>query len=450
MRFFTYIESTGSQYIDTGFKPNSSTRLVIDFDVVASSAQCALFGSRTAFSKDSFNVFTGANNAGYQDDYGTASKTASGVTSSGRHTLDKNKNVFSVDGEAFNTSATQTFSGTFPIYLLTINNGGVAMTAYPTSAKLYSCQIYDNGDLVRDFVPAEDDSGNVGLWDKVNETFHPNIGSGSFAVGEVTQDTGGETFTLEIPNLTNGVTYYGKVFTVNHKERVNNRIDLPFFEVVPADGLDLAELPEGSIVMIRESGSPVEFYVAKHDYESGLNGSGRTLLVRKDCYDIRSYHSSQSNPYATSSIDSWLNGSYKVLLDAAVQTAIETTAFYCASGSDNGTVTTLKRNVFLLSLTELGAVYSNGVVLGTALPIANTLKIAYRNGSAVGQWTRTPMFGGSGSNVYRDLALTSSGSVNTADVTNSTTYGSRPAFTLPATTKLNLHPNADGSYSLFE
>lgn len=36
-----------------------------------------------------------------------------------------------------------------------------------------------------------------------------------------------------------------------------------------------------STVKLKENGTLVEFYVAKHDYESGLNGSGRTLIVRK-------------------------------------------------------------------------------------------------------------------------------------------------------------------------
>lgn len=32
-------------------------------------------------------------------------------------------------------------------------------------------------------------------------------------------------------------------------------------------GLPLSDLPEGSLVAINESGSPVLFYLAKHDYE---------------------------------------------------------------------------------------------------------------------------------------------------------------------------------------
>ena len=55
----------------------------------------------------------------------------------------------------------------------------------------------------------------------------------------------------------------------------------------------------GSIVKLKENGVLVDFYVAKHDYENGLNGSGRTLVVRKDCYDTRQWHTSNVNAYAT-------------------------------------------------------------------------------------------------------------------------------------------------------
>ena len=69
----------------------------------------------------------------------------------------------------------------------------------------------------------------------------------------------------------------------------------------------LGEYAEGDIVRLNESGVPVDFYVAKHDYESGLNGAGRTLLVRKECYDTRIWRSPERNTCAASTINSWLS-----------------------------------------------------------------------------------------------------------------------------------------------
>ena len=53
----------------------------------------------------------------------------------------------------------------------------------------------------------------------------------------------------------------------------------------------------GSIIKLKENGTLVDFYVAKHDYESGLNGAGRTLVVRKDTYDDRVWDSGNVNAY---------------------------------------------------------------------------------------------------------------------------------------------------------
>ena len=199
----------------------------------------------------------------------------------------------------------------------------------------------------------------------------------------------------------------------------------------------LANKAVGSIIKLKESGTLVEFYVAKHDYENGLNGNGRTLIVRKDCYDMRAF-SNSNNAYANGSLDSWLCNTYLKLLDADIQAAIGTTKFYYTPGNGNTTVTTLQRAVFQLSLTELGKTASYANTEGSALPIASTLQIAYRNGSAVVQWTRTPCTNSTGLVYF----LNTDGGVGGNYYSNS--FGSRPAFTLPST----LSVSDDGSVSV--
>lgn len=196
---------------------------------------------------------------------------------------------------------------------------------------------------------------------------------------------------------------------------------------VPSIKTPISEFVEGSIVKINESGSPVEFYVAKHNYESGLNGSGRTLVVRKDCYDDRKWHSSDVNAWASCTLRSWLNGTYKNLLDADIRGVIGTTKYYYTPGNGNNTVTTSSDAVFQLSATELGKTATFANKEGTALPIASTLQIAYRNGSAVSQWTRSPSTGNTKYAVY--LGFNS----NVYHTSCTDTIGSRPAFTLPST-----------------
>lgn len=205
----------------------------------------------------------------------------------------------------------------------------------------------------------------------------------------------------------------------------------------------------GSIVKLKENGVLVDFYVAKHDYENGLNGSGRTLVVRKDCYDTRQWHTSNVNAYATSAIDTWLNNTYKNLLDADIRGVIGTTKIKYTPGNGNTTVGTLERAIFLLSVTELGKTASYANTEGTALSIASSLQIAYLNGSAVVQWTRSPYTNDTGYAYYLDT----NGDVNYSNCYN--TSGSRPAFTLPSTlsvsddgsVSVNTAPTISGSYA---
>ena len=204
--------------------------------------------------------------------------------------------------------------------------------------------------------------------------------------------------------------------------------------VVGPSGIPLSDYAEGDLIKLNEGGSPVEFYVAKHDYESSLNGAGRTLVVRKDTYDDRVWDNDSVNVYASSDINAWFNGTYKALFSSEVQTAMGTTKFYCTSDNDNYTVGTLERAVFALSVTELGESYPYANTEGSTLPIASTLQIAYRNGSATTQWTRSPFKGGPAA-----LELSSSGSAVFRNCNDS--HGSRPAFTLPSTLLFNPDTN---------
>lgn len=217
-----------------------------------------------------------------------------------------------------------------------------------------------------------------------------------------------------------------------------------FWETVIS--MPLSELPEGAIVNVNENGTKTPFYLAKHNYESGLNGAGRNLMVRKDCYDERQWHEFNRNAYAVSTIDSWMNGDYKALFSSNVQEAMGTTKFYYTPGNGNNTVTTLERSIFMLSVMELGTFkhYADTVnIEGTTLPIASILQIAYYNGSKVYQWTRSSDTSGSVRAYFLDDTI---GFSNTSLCKES--KGSRPCFTLPSTMLVDSTPNADGSYNL--
>ena len=240
----------------------------------------------------------------------------------------------------------------------------------------------------------------------------------------------------------NGRTTFCRQFTYNPKGEYNSRRDGAIVSGTPVAGNPVNNLPNGTLINIPENGSPVLFYKAKSDYESDLNGAGRSLVVRKDCYDKRQWNSSNVNAYATSTIDAGLNGDYKALFPQTVQEMMGTTQFYYTPGNGNTAVTTIERSVFLLSLTELGKSNPYCNVEGTVLPISNTLQVAYLDGSAVEQWTRTPFTNGT---IAAALLNSRGATVGYGCVSS---VGSRPAFTLPATAMVDPTPNPDGSYNL--
>ena len=212
-------------------------------------------------------------------------------------------------------------------------------------------------------------------------------------------------------------------------------------------GLALANLPENSLLSINENGAPVLFRIGKHDYESNINGAGRVLMVRKDLWpDKMEWNSITLNAYAESSVDTWLNGTYKGIFDGRVQSLMGSTAFWYTEGGHSykehesgSTLTTLSRPVFLLSYTEFGKNVGKGSnVEGSALPIASSIQ----TGNANIQWTRTIYWDDEDPSYYA-LAIGSSGLSSVR-----TRYLVRPAFTIPNTATVNPEPNADGSYTL--
>lgn len=244
------------------------------------------------------------------------------------------------------------------------------------------------------------------------------------------------------------VTYFYRAFPYNAKKQYQTEVLT--VSAMPMSGLPLSELAEGALVKINEGGTAVPFYLAKHDYESGLNGAGRQLMVRKGLYDKRKWSASDSPDYSTSDIDAWQNGDYKALFSDYIQSLMgETTIYY--TNKSNFSISSITRSVFHLSASEMNVTeddnyssYQDKIKLeGSALPIANILAIAYLNGGAIRQWTRTYSTISNGVGVY-DV----NGNFNVYARTSS--YGSRPCFTLPATALVDPTPNADGSYNLIE
>ncbi len=175
----SYIESTGTQYIDTGFKPNNNTRVVVDAQYTnASNSNPALFGARTAATSKNYAIlYTGS----IRSDYNNVYTQTWNIPPTDRYVYDKNKETTTINGDkkSYTNSA---FQCDYNLFLFALNQGGKAQ--WYSNVKLYSCKIYDNGVLIRDFVPCRNNANTVGLYDSVGKKFYGNSGTGSFVEGE--------------------------------------------------------------------------------------------------------------------------------------------------------------------------------------------------------------------------------------------------------------------------
>ncbi len=185
-RKLAYIQSSGTQYIDTGFKPNQDTGFVLDFQALSTNT-----GNNhhfaTANSSNPALYFAHrlkADRSGFASRYGTgALKDVAAGAPFERHTLTRNKNKVSIDGGAETTETYRAFQVPCNLYLFASNQANTA-GAY-TVLKVYSCKIYDSGTLIRDFIPCVSPSGAVGLYDLVGKKFYGNAGTGAFIGSEV-------------------------------------------------------------------------------------------------------------------------------------------------------------------------------------------------------------------------------------------------------------------------
>lgn len=183
-----YIQSSGTEYINSGVSAPKGFKVDVDFEFTkSSSAIQTIIGSHETASPYYRNYFAvNANmeswNAGFYDalNFGSSAINTryhvqycnvSGKISCVINDVDQGLNV---------NAATNTARSGRSLYILAMN--------YETSllngtAKLYACKIDVDDTLVRDYIPCQTSSGEIGLWDALNKMFYSNAGTGTFIAG---------------------------------------------------------------------------------------------------------------------------------------------------------------------------------------------------------------------------------------------------------------------------
>ena len=180
-----YIQSSGTQYVDTAFAPSAENmKVALEFEYTATHNAHALFGTQLGSNQQTMMVAFGEPRFYAGTTYGILPQTTQLNT---KYLLECHANNGTMTVLLNGNKQSASYTGT--LYkgntLALFGNKAAGSVASMVSAKLYSCQIYDNGTLVRDFIPCINLSGEVGLYDRVGKQFYGNAGTGVFIGSEV-------------------------------------------------------------------------------------------------------------------------------------------------------------------------------------------------------------------------------------------------------------------------
>lgn len=196
-----YLQSTGTQYINTDFTPSLNSYMKIDFYHTQSAR--SHIGAVSQYTDDlsmrytfgitgvstvnttAFIVYNGYNRTG---DYWRIEKNAITGKGTGRYLLTLDKRNATIAGLTHTFPNTQ-YSMINKLFLFAFNN--TTGLSIQNSTKIYSCILKDNDVLARHLVPVPACMriGNFivpenGMWDIVEQRFYGNSGTGSFIYGK--------------------------------------------------------------------------------------------------------------------------------------------------------------------------------------------------------------------------------------------------------------------------
>lgn len=179
-----YLESTGTQYINTGIVPKTNTRMILKFASRDVTSECY-----NGWITGSGALFSAGHGSNSSDTYfqcivsSSWSWTASTTPiDTNIHTWDISNSAKIFDGTNFGTGNCGNASSGQTLYIFAQHTSWSPYTNY-AKERIYYCKIYEGDTLVRDFIPVLDKTNVPCLLDKVTGTFYYNQGTGTFNYG---------------------------------------------------------------------------------------------------------------------------------------------------------------------------------------------------------------------------------------------------------------------------
>lgn len=174
-----YIESSGTQYIDTGYIPNANTKIEIKCLLIVGGGGLA-FGNRMPAEGGGDDIYYSLASASGKATffYNQRVRVISDVNLGEFVDFSVESNKVNFNGVEYDNITIDQFP-TYPIILFGLNN---ADTMALSSTKIGRTKIYENNVLIHDYIPCYRNSDSeVGMYDVIAEEFLTNDGTGDFS-----------------------------------------------------------------------------------------------------------------------------------------------------------------------------------------------------------------------------------------------------------------------------
>ena len=172
----SYIESSGTQYIDPDVLSGNATDITMRMHILVADANKRLVGS----SNTSFEYYLSSSSKLSVRSNNAAKNSTKTPGTGGQHTyrISNATNYFYYDSTSYSFTHNGTSYQGASLYLL------IRPSASSTgiNARLYSCTIKEGDTLLRNFIPVRKD-GIGYLYDRVSGELFGNAGTGSFTLG---------------------------------------------------------------------------------------------------------------------------------------------------------------------------------------------------------------------------------------------------------------------------
>lgn len=167
-----YLESDGVHYINTGVAPsNMNIKVELEYQYLANNLTWddSIMGSR---SEGLDTRFYPSSLGGSDDRHVFGDNTVVTTSDLNKHTVLFNDEAHDtyLDGTKIGNLGTSFTPHNQPMYLFGLNFQGSFQ--YQSHSRIYHCKIWDNGTLIRDYIPVKDIKGVSCLYDKVTEELY--------------------------------------------------------------------------------------------------------------------------------------------------------------------------------------------------------------------------------------------------------------------------------------